>query len=93
MSNFALPHAAVPAELPRQVRLQIVSPSAEPPTGDGWLHEVKHDGHRLLAIAGGDKPLKLLSRNGSDGTALLRAPFESLADPGVRQFLAASPCR
>jgi ATP-dependent DNA ligase len=31
--------------------LQIVSPSAQPPEGEGWLHEVKHDGHRLLASA------------------------------------------
>jgi bifunctional non-homologous end joining protein LigD len=83
MPKFALPRAAVPAELPRQVRLQIVSPRAEPPTGDGWLHEVKHDGHRLLAIAAGDKPLKLLSRNGRDRTALFRAPFEPLADANL----------
>jgi bifunctional non-homologous end joining protein LigD len=83
MPKFALPRAAVPAELPRQVRLQIISPGAEPPSGDGWLHEVKHDGHRLLAIAAGHKPLRLLSRNGHNRTALFRAPFEPLADAGL----------
>jgi bifunctional non-homologous end joining protein LigD len=77
MSNFAVPPAAVPAEIPGRVPLQIVLPSAEPPSGDGWLHEVKHDGHRLLAIvAGGD--LKLISRNGHDRTQLFREPFQGL---------------
>jgi hypothetical protein len=37
MSSFASPPEAVPAEIPRTVHLQIVSPSAEPPAGDGWL--------------------------------------------------------
>ena len=63
MSSFAVPPAAVPAEIPRRVPLQIVSSSPEPPEGDGWLHEVKHDGHRLLAIVAGGE-LRLLRRNG-----------------------------
>ena len=74
---FPLPAAAVPADLPRDVRLQIVSPGTEPPDGDGWLHEIKHDGHRLIAIVGADG-LKLLSRNGRDRTALFREPFRYL---------------
>lgn len=78
MPNFALPGAAVPAEITRPIRLQIVSPSSAPPEGDGWLHEVKHDGHRLLAIVTGDG-LQLVSRNGHDRTQLFREPFEALA--------------
>jgi ATP-dependent DNA ligase len=53
MPNFALPRAAVPDRVPRESRLQIVSPCAEPPEGNGWLHEIKHDGHRLLAVVAG----------------------------------------
>jgi bifunctional non-homologous end joining protein LigD len=45
-----LPGAAA-AEIPRDIRLQIVSPGAQPPEGEGWLHEINHDGHRLLASA------------------------------------------
>jgi bifunctional non-homologous end joining protein LigD len=45
------------------------------PEGDGWLHEIKHDGYRLLAIAAGDD-LKLIGRNGHDRTALFRLPFD-----------------
>jgi bifunctional non-homologous end joining protein LigD len=54
MPNFPLPHAAIPADPPGEVRFQIVSACAEPPAGEGWLHEIKHDGHRLLAIIAGD---------------------------------------
>ena len=87
MPKFALPRAAASAEIPRDVRLQIASASADPPTGDGWLHEVKHDGHRLVAIVAGES-LKLLSRNGHDRTALLREPFLPLQRRfcGVRYY-------
>jgi len=50
MPNSPLPPAAIPADLPGEVRLQIVSSCAEPPARGGWLHEVKHEGHRLVAI-------------------------------------------
>jgi bifunctional non-homologous end joining protein LigD len=68
--------------IPRDIKFQTVSPSAEPPKGDGWLHEVKHDGHRLLAIAA-DGMLRLLSRNGHNRTALFREPFHPLAEAGL----------
>src|SRR3954453_12120248 len=77
MSKTALPPAATPADLPRDVRLQIVSTCPEIPDDDGWLHEIKHDGHRLLAIVGPDG-LQLISRNGYDRTALFREPFQSV---------------
>ena len=80
-AEFEFPVAAVPADMPRDVRLQIVSSCAEPPAGDGWLHEIKHDGHRLVAIVAGDL-LKLISRNGHDRTALFREPFRPLAEVG-----------
>src|SRR5207237_3178119 len=57
---------------------------AEPPDGEGWLHEIKHDGHRLAAIIPGKAaPLRLLSRNGRDRTALFIEPFHPLADAGL----------
>jgi bifunctional non-homologous end joining protein LigD len=82
MPNFVFPPAAARAEIPRPLPLQIVTSCPEPPAGSGWLHEIKHDGHRLLAIiAGGD--ITLISRNGHDRTALFRAPFEKLATAGL----------
>ena len=73
-----MPRSAIPAEIPRDIRLKVVSPCAEPPNGNGWLHEIKHDGHRLVAIVTPDT-LKLISRNGYDRTALFREPFCALA--------------
>jgi ATP-dependent DNA ligase len=46
------------------------------------LHEIKHDGHRLLAIVAGDD-VKLISRNGHDRTHLFRAPFRGLTGPSL----------
>jgi ATP-dependent DNA ligase len=54
MPKFPLPAVAVAADAPREIRLQLASTRAEPPEGDGWLHEIKHDGHRLAAIVAGD---------------------------------------
>jgi bifunctional non-homologous end joining protein LigD len=50
MPSFRNSWAALPAFVP------LLLPSAvdEAPAGDGWLHEIKHDGFRtLLAIGGG----------------------------------------
>src|SRR4051812_9678806 len=77
MSSIALPPSAVPADLPRDVRLQVVSTCPEIPDGDDWLHENKHDGHRLVAIITPDR-LTLLSRNGYDRTALFQEPFRTI---------------
>jgi ATP-dependent DNA ligase len=27
----------------------LPSPAARPPSGEGWLHEIKHDGFRIMA--------------------------------------------
>src|SRR5262249_58523071 len=75
---MSLPPGAVPASIPRDVRLQIVTPCKRPPVGDGWLHEIKHDGHRLVAVLPGGGQLMLLSRNGYDRTRVFREPFRSL---------------
>ena len=37
------------------------------PSGPDWIHEVKHDGYRMLVIRENDR-VRLLSRNGSDWT-------------------------
>jgi bifunctional non-homologous end joining protein LigD len=38
-----------------------------PPTGPDWIHEIKHDGFRILARRDGPK-VRLISRNGYDLT-------------------------
>src|SRR4051812_29549640 len=41
------------------------TPVARVPNGDGWLHELKHDGFRILAYKDGER-VWLWSRNGRD---------------------------
>jgi bifunctional non-homologous end joining protein LigD len=46
----------------------LPSPAKAPPSGPGWLHEMKHDGFRILArreSAG----VRLITRHGNDFTA------------------------
>ena len=38
-----------------------------PPTGPDWIHEIKHDGFRVLARRDGKK-VRLISRKGKDLT-------------------------
>jgi ATP-dependent DNA ligase len=37
----------------------------KPPAGPDWLHEIKHDGFRIMARRDGDR-VRLLSRKGHD---------------------------
>ena len=59
---------SVSRELKRRVRRYepcLPRPANEPPAGPGWIHEIKHDGFRILAelSAGG---VKLITRKGFD---------------------------
>ena len=40
-------------------------PTKEPPSGPGWIHEIKHDGFRILAQRQGPI-IRLITRNGYD---------------------------
>src|SRR5436853_4556297 len=41
----------------------LPSPAERPPAGPDWIHEIKHDGFRLLARRDGAR-VRLLTRNG-----------------------------
>jgi bifunctional non-homologous end joining protein LigD len=47
--------------------LQLATLVDSPPTGPGWLHEMKYDGYRVLIAIGGGKA-KLYTRNALDWT-------------------------
>jgi ATP-dependent DNA ligase len=45
----------------------LPSPAKAPPSGPGWIHEIKHDGFRIMA--GRDSAgIRLITRNGNDFT-------------------------
>src|ERR1700739_4497776 len=46
----------------------LPSPAKAPPSGPGWIHEIKHDGFRILARRGG-AGVRLFSRIGHDFTS------------------------
>jgi bifunctional non-homologous end joining protein LigD len=48
------------------------------PSGGQWLHEIKHDGFRVIARKDGDR-VKLYSRNGNDLTRRFPLIIETLA--------------
>jgi ATP-dependent DNA ligase len=43
----------------------LPSPAERPPSGPGWLHEIKHDGFRIMARRDGPGE-KLITRHGND---------------------------
>jgi ATP-dependent DNA ligase len=70
----------------------LPSPAKTPPPGPDWLHEIKHDGFRILArrdAAG----VRLNTRNGHDFTA--RFPLVVAADRrgGCRSRMGVCECR
>jgi len=54
----------------------LPSPAKAPPSGPGWLHEIKHDGFRILARRG-PAGVRLITRDGNDFTH--RFPFIEMA--------------
>ncbi len=43
----------------------LPSPADKPPSGSNWIHEIKHDGYRLMARRD-PVGIRLLTRNGND---------------------------
>lgn len=95
---------ALRGPLPRAQPLALATVVEAPPAGDEWLHEIKHDGYRIVArIDEGD--VRLISRNGKDwtkefplvaraatrlpaGTALLDGEVAALLPNGATSFQA-----
>ena len=54
----------------------LPSPAKAPPSGSGWLHEIKHDGFRIMARRDG-AGVRLITRSGNDFSS--RFPFIAMA--------------
>ena len=67
-----LPLGFVPPCLPTK--------APQPPTGDTWLHEIKHDGFRVMARKDGDR-VRLYSRPGKRPHLPLLADRRGAASP------------
>jgi len=51
--------------VPRFIPPCLPSPAGGPPTGPGWIHEIKHDGFRMM-VRRDAAGVRLLTRNGID---------------------------
>ena len=64
----------------------LPSPADHPPTGAGWLHEIKHDGYRLMARRD-PVGIRLITRRGNDWTERFPLVVEAVNHLKVRSCL------
>jgi bifunctional non-homologous end joining protein LigD len=74
------------AKLPQTFAPHLATPANRIPDSDQWLHELKFDGYRLLAVVEGDT-VRLLTRRGNDWTDRFGAVASSLKDLGLQSSL------
>jgi bifunctional non-homologous end joining protein LigD len=60
------------------LKLEVPTLAPEPPTGDGWIHEIKYDGYRTLIIIDHGQ-IRAFTRNGNDWTRAYRRVVEACA--------------
>jgi bifunctional non-homologous end joining protein LigD len=64
----------------------LPSPAKAPPNGPGWLHEIKHDGFRIMAQRDG-AGVRLITRQGNDFTSRFPLIVAAIAALPSRSFL------
>ena len=64
----------------------LPSRADRPPSGPGWVHEIKHDGFRMM-VRRGVAGVRLLTRNGHDWTDRYPLIAEAVGALRVRSFL------
>jgi bifunctional non-homologous end joining protein LigD len=77
---------AVAADMPKTMKPQLCDEAADPPQGEGWIHEIKFDGYRTIAIIR-DGEVKLLTRSGLDWTARYGQLADSFSALKVKQAI------
>jgi hypothetical protein len=64
----------------------LPSPAKAPPSGPGWLHEIKHDGFRILARKD-SAGVRLITRAGNDFSFRFPVAAEAVAALPAQSFL------
>jgi bifunctional non-homologous end joining protein LigD len=70
-----MPSASAPLGF---IRPQIPTLVTEPPAGEGWIHEIKHDGYRTLIVIDQGR-VRAFSRHGRNWTGPYRRVVEAAA--------------
>src|SRR5262249_34845252 len=66
-----MPRLTPPSPRPGFIEPCLPSSAERPPAGPDWIHEIKHDGYRLMARRD-PTGIRLLTRNGPDWAARYR---------------------
>ena len=74
----------MPGMLP--LKICLPSPAARPPAGPDWLHEIKHDGFRMIARRDSDR-VQLISRRGIDWKSRFQAIVAAVEGLPVRSCI------
>ena len=77
--------SAMPTVL-RFIEPCLPSPADRPPSGPGWLHEIKHDGYRLMAQRD-PVGIRLITRRGNDWSDRFPLVVEAVNHLKVRSCL------
>ena len=64
----------------------LPSPAKAPPSGPGWIHEIKHDGFRILARRD-SAGVRLITRNGNDFTSRFPLAVDAVTRLPAHSFL------
>jgi len=67
---------------PRFIAPQLAKLADAPPEGDGWLHEIKFDGYRIISVINGGK-VRLFTRNEKDWTHKYQRIADAIGQLGV----------
>jgi bifunctional non-homologous end joining protein LigD len=85
-ARLSLPSGSRPGKLLETIEPELATLVAEAPSGDGWVHEIKFDGYRIVArVERGS--VGLFTRNGNDWTARMPALAEAFAKLEVESAL------
>lgn len=74
------------AILPEQQEPQLATLVSTPPTGPGWISEIKFDGYRMLCRKQ-DDAVRLITRNGLDWTARVPQLAKAVAELPARTLM------
>lgn len=83
LSMAKLPRARK-ARQPAKLSPQLATLAQDVPTGEGWLHELKFDGYRILAFVSAGRA-RLISRNGKDWTHRFPTVAAAVAELPLKQ--------
>ena len=65
----------------------LPSKAEQPPSGPLWVHEIKHDGYRLMVRRDGSRVVRCFTRNGNDWTDRFPAIVETATQLRATSFL------